>query len=400
MKRVALLVLLVPFATSGATIAVNTNLDTTTAGDGVCSLREAIANVNAAADTTSGDCVAGSGAGDTITFYLSSYSTIRLAPKLGELVVAKDLTIAGPTSGSLTIDGRLRTRVLHITRGSTSISDLTIKKGACPLQDMNAGGGGGVRVDRGATLSLNRCTLTRNTTGRGGFGGGILNEGTATLTNCTLSGNTTGRGGHGGGMSNQGNAALTNCTVSNNRTSNLCVVVSDGEFSCSGGDGGGIENYGSFFPLSVTNCTISRNHATGYNYRRYGLSGGYGGIGGGRLTNTIVAGNFPDDCGYLGAVESGSHNIGGDNTCFHEGTSDLSNTSPHLARRTNSGGTTQTLALCSGTHSPEASCSAASPAIDAGDDSVISPPLNLTTDQRGLPRLAGSHVDIGAFEVQ
>ena len=42
----------------------------------------------------------------------------------------------------------------------------------------------------------------------------------------------------------------------------------------------------------------------------------------------------------------------------------------------------------------------ASPAIDAGDDAVIGPPHNLTTDQRGLPRLAGAHVDIGAYEVQ
>jgi hypothetical protein len=41
-----------------------------------------------------------------------------------------------------------------------------------------------------------------------------------------------------------------------------------------------------------------------------------------------------------------------------------------------------------------------SPAIDAGDDSVLQPPLSLTTDQRGLPRLSGPHVDIGAVEVQ
>jgi hypothetical protein len=42
----------------------------------------------------------------------------------------------------------------------------------------------------------------------------------------------------------------------------------------------------------------------------------------------------------------------------------------------------------------------ASPAIDAGDDAVTGPPLSLTTDQRGLPRLFGAHVDIGAYEAQ
>ncbi|MDQ3746600.1 MAG: hypothetical protein M3444_19680, partial [Acidobacteriota bacterium] len=40
----------------------------------------------------------------------------------------------------------------------------------------------------------------------------------------------------------------------------------------------------------------------------------------------------------------------------------------------------------------------ASPAIDAGDDAVLNPPLSLATDQRGFARKVGSHVDIGAVE--
>ncbi|MEJ2509905.1 MAG: choice-of-anchor Q domain-containing protein, partial [Gammaproteobacteria bacterium] len=40
---------------------------------------------------------------------------------------------------------------------------------------------------------------------------------------------------------------------------------------------------------------------------------------------------------------------------------------------------------------------AGSPALDAGDDSVTD---FLSTDQRGNPRLSGTHVDIGAVEVQ
>jgi len=43
---------------------------------------------------------------------------------------------------------------------------------------------------------------------------------------------------------------------------------------------------------------------------------------------------------------------------------------------------------------------AGSPALDAGDDALLDPPLSLTTDQRGFPRRSGSHVDIGAFEFQ
>jgi hypothetical protein len=43
-----------------------------------------------------------------------------------------------------------------------------------------------------------------------------------------------------------------------------------------------------------------------------------------------------------------------------------------------------------------------SPAIDAGDDTVLGSPFSLTTDQRGtgFPRKSGLHVDIGALEVQ
>ncbi len=48
-----------------ATITVNSTADNLTAGDGNCTLREAIMNANSDSDTTGGDCSAGNGA-DTI----------------------------------------------------------------------------------------------------------------------------------------------------------------------------------------------------------------------------------------------------------------------------------------------------------------------------------------------
>jgi hypothetical protein len=60
-------------------------------------------------------------------------------------------------------------------------------------------------------------------------------------------------------------------------------------------------------------------------------------------------------------------------------------TNPVLASLGNYGGPTQTMPPLPG-----------SPAIDAGDDAVTN---FLATDQRGLPRLQGAHVDIGAVEV-
>ncbi len=118
------------------------------------------------------------------------------------------------------------------------------------------------------------------------------------------------------------------------------------------------------------------------------------------LTNTIVAKNGKaGDCGG-DPVTSAGHNLDSDGTCFAAGGTDLPNTNPMLAPLANYGGPTQTFALCSGAGVPSRRCTGASPAIDAGDDAVTGQPLNLTTDERGLPLSAGAHVDIGAYEAQ
>ena len=100
-----------------ATITVNSTADNTTAGDGQCTLREAIANVNAAGDTTGGDCAAGTGSGDTIVFNLTLPATITLTTNT-ELAITRDVTIRGPTTGALAIDGNSQaTRAFAINRG-------------------------------------------------------------------------------------------------------------------------------------------------------------------------------------------------------------------------------------------------------------------------------------------
>jgi len=88
-------------------------------------------------------------------------------------------------------------------------------------------------------------------------------------------------------------------------------------------------------------------------------------------------------------MSSTGHNLDDDGSCFTTGGSDLLNIAPKLAVLGDNGGPTKTMAL-----------KPTSPAIDAGDDSLTGPPDNLATDQRGLPRLSGAHVDIGAYEVQ
>ncbi len=230
----------------------------------------------------------------------------------------------------------------------------------CILSGNSSGdvGGGGL-YNHGGTATLDDCVLASNTTS--GPGGGILIiSGTVIVNNCTLSGNTENSGtGGGGGLSvSESTAILNNCTLSGN-----AALGGQGE-----GGGGGIELADSG-TLALTNCTISANTAT---------NGGYGGGINNEsdgttfhLSNTIVAGN----------TASGSNDIG---SAAYFGQNCLVGGNPQLAPLGNYGGPTPTMPPLPG-----------SPAIDAGVDIVTN---FLATDQRGFPRLAGLHVDIGAAE--
>src|SRR5215510_11803059 len=68
-----------------ATLNVNSTADPGVAGDGQCTLREALANANSDSDTTAGDCPAGAGvdlvnvpAGRYVTGFGSLYGTSEL----------------------------------------------------------------------------------------------------------------------------------------------------------------------------------------------------------------------------------------------------------------------------------------------------------------------------------
>jgi hypothetical protein len=133
-----------------------------------------------------------------------------------------------------------------------------------------------------------------------------------------------------------------------------------------------------------------------------GGSGGAGGLSGrgfpsgssGSPGTSGVGGSGPD---LFGAFTSNGHNlIGLEDGNFGFGDGVLGDRvgsgtplNPLVGPLTNNGGPTFTCALLAG-----------SPALDTGDDTLLDAPLNLTTDQRGLPRQSGSHVDIGAVEVQ
>src|ERR1019366_9381863 len=129
--------------------------------------------------------------------------------------------------------------------------------------------------------------------------------------------------------------------------------------------------------LTVTNSTFFGNSATG------GGGGGIAGVGGGTLTvtNTIIANSTSGGNCAVTVVTDGGHNIDDGTTCAFTGTgctattgTSFCNTNPVLdpTGLQNNGGPTQTIALCTGTGAPSAGCTGASPAINAGDESVCS----------------------------
>ena len=386
--------------------------------------------------------IADSVPGDTIVI-AGGIGTITLTN--GELLITNDLTIAA-TDANTVIDADGNSRVMEIAASNTvTLGSLIITNGH--VADL----GGGIIVDQNANLTLTNCIVAGNSADS--LGGGIYTtNSTVTIINSTLSGNSSGTAG--GGIANDGSVlVVTNSSLSSNFTSagggilnrnNSIVRLTDSTLSgntatnygggimntndstaiinnstiagnvCPADQGGGIDNWGS---LTINSCTIVGNSpgggcvntggialcnnstffgnsaifdgggfysSTGINkLNNCTLSGNSAGRRGGGfhadvtsssiLINTLVAGNSaPIDGANVFAAISGANNI--------------TNGNPLLAPLGNYGGPTQTMPPLAG-----------SPAINAGLDSVT----NLfTIDQRGFPRLASTHVDIGAVEVQ
>jgi hypothetical protein len=313
-----------------------------------------VTNTNDSGPGSLRDTVGAANDGDTIAFNISPLpATITLTS--GEIFISKSLTITGPGANQLTVSGNNSTQVLGVSGANVAISGLTIAQG----------------VSDGA--------------------GGIENAGTLSVTNCAFEGNRSTISA--GAIENSGMLSVTGSLFSNNKNTltaggaidtkgPLCTIVNStfsGNSSMTGGAGalgifGGTSN--------VVNCTISGNSAAP------GLGGGIAITKGTlNLVNTIIAGSTGGDCSNQGGmIATNGHNLIQDGSC-----NPMLSGDPKLGPLQDNGGFTATMALLAG-----------SPAIDAGDDSVLGPPLSLTTDQRGpgFPRLIGTHVDIGAFEYQ
>jgi hypothetical protein len=180
-----------------------------------------------------------------------------------------------------------------------------------------------------------------------------------------LSGNNAGQGGLGGaGGTNGLPLAGTN-------------TVGPGGIGGPGGNAGGIYDGAIASAAVLLNTLLAGNNAGGSGS---GGSGSPNGASGDTGSDPDLAGEFLSlGHNLIGDVQGGFIDLTGSDLFGFDATP----INPLLGPPANNDGATPTLALLPG-----------SPAIDAGDDSLTA------TDQRGLPRKSGAHVDIGAFEVQ
>ena len=375
-----------------------------TAGD--LSLREAVAIAN------------GTVGANAISFdatLFASPQTILLS--LGEIEITEAVTIdATALANNVTIDGNNASRIFNITAttGNFTLAGLTLTGGKTIGDNVNSSdttfSGGAVRSLTTGSLTIYQSTVSENsTTGTSASGGGIRSRGAITITSSTVSGNSTaGQSAYGGGIHSKGPVTLTSSTVSGNSTAGFFAsgggirsfgasmltnsTVSGNSTTGGFGRGGGMITFGD---TTLVSSTVTDNHA--YASNAYG-----GGIWNNNdpvtITNSIVAGNTAG--GGMNDIRPGTPPLASLNINFSligtgvvpdagtSGNNKVTN-NPQLGPLVDNGGPTETHALLAG-----------SPAIDAGDPTILFDANEF--DQRGarFVRVFGSRIDIGAVEDQ
>jgi CSLREA domain-containing protein len=359
---------------------------------------------------------------DQLTISNGKLSDINSTDQGGGILNAGTLTLTNSTVSGNSVSGN------QSDQGGGIYNSGTLTVTNCVFSDNSATGGGddfgGAIFSTSGTATVSSSTFSDNKTDGNGHdsGGAIsLDSGTLTVTNSTLSTNSAlgGNSDLGGAIYiNRGSATIMASTISENTSAGPShdegggIYISDGgslnlinstlsanSASGTGNDLGGGISISALGVLQLTNCTIASNSA-GNGTRNEG--GGIDNLGIVSARNTIIALNTansgPD---VFGAFISLGHNFIGkrDGSIGFGGNGDQVGTvagpkDPLLGALANNGGPTQTRALLTG-----------STAIDQGDDCVVANlcllalGFPLTTDQRGLTRESGMHVDIGAFEL-
>lgn len=294
---------------------------------------------------------------------------------------------------------------IGIANASVSITGSSII-GNQATAEVGGAGGIGIVNDQGfaGSLSVSASTITGNTSSANAGGIGAV-DARVEIVDSTLDGNTAQEDGGGIGI-----AAFSTATF-------LGVIRSTVSNNFAAGMGGGIGAIAT--TLFSENATISGNEASQGGGGIAYLSGDGGGIVEGNVNSTTIASNRtggsgsnvltdltigilssliadpqgtgPGAVNFLAnppdVIESLGFNLDSDGSGGLDAEGDLSNIDPRIGPLAGNGGPVQTHALLRG-----------SPAIDAGDDSL------LETDARGFPRPQDGRADgearndIGAFE--
>lgn len=293
-----------------------------------------------------------------------SGTTITAAPN------SRVIEIAG-TAQQFTLDG------LVLTGGNgASLGGAISSQGGGSVVVTNSTLTGNNVTDSGGAihmfghLTLTNSTISNNTAASAA--GGAFAAGGVTMTGSTISGNNAGTG---AGLHFDTSGTITNSTITGNTAA---------------GDAGGIL---ADDDLTLQYATITGNTSTtgGTNIHFRGdrmealTLTSFGSV----VANPLGGGT---NCAGQGTVIT-SYNFEDANSCgFGAGTGDQTNAgSPQLGALANNGGPTQTMAP-----------SASSGLVDKIPASSPCGGVNVTVDQRGLPRpvTAGQSCDIGAYEIQ
>lgn len=387
----------------------------------------------------------------------------------GDLDVTDDLILEGAGAGASVLDGGCEDdcldgvdRLLDVRPGAVvEVSDVTLRRGGIPSALLGQGGavrvsgadltlrrseildsraflnggglaavegarvliqdseiegsrcffsGGGVFADAASSMRVERSVIAFNTGGSSGGGGGGIGAvgGECVVVSSSLLGNSAGDFGGGAlgcavyrsalagnGAFREGGGAWSSVVVESTLSGNWSL-------GCGGGAAAS----------SLVRSTVTLNEAGLSPFFCGGSLDGGGGVFGGTLQASIVAGNGlgdpepgldPEGPDCLGVVGSNGYNILGDGTeCdFAALPSDRIGTAmnpfdPLLGPLADNGGPTLTHALLLGSLAvdtvPDADCGLDDPALVAAG---VAPGF----DQRGSPRPQGFFCDVGAFEL-
>jgi hypothetical protein len=313
--------------------------------------------------------------------------------------IATTMTISGPPAPGITISGNNAVRLMEVgVEGSLTLDNLTLINGLSVGSPNGGTGQAGAILNRGI-LAIHHCTLANNVAKGGSIGGSatggaIVNNAFVEIDGSTFTANQAlgvqGGGplpipgsGRGGGIYNNGTLIVTNSTLQGN--------VARGGFPSGGANGGGVLNNGG--DTNITNATFSGNQSNSIE-----TSGGaiesFGGTV--KFKGTIFTTSQFENC--AGSLTDAGYNLADDSTCnFTMATSQVK-TAAEIALDPmglqNNGGTTQTIALESG--------SVAINQIPIGSCTDLFTDDPLSVDQRGYdrPGQKGGNCSIGAYEFQ